>query len=367
MLGTIGAGLMVAAIATAAPPGRTTNTSAVSQQLLARSTSGGLPNAPAADPVVSWDGRIARYVAFTSTATNIQPGTDGRRNVYLVKRSGGSSASPWLIGSTVLASAGSGGQPANGDSSSPALDGYSRGDSARGPSCLAFVSSASNLVSGDGNGQADVFVRRLSSGSLRRIASPPGKPATEVGVSGNCGAIVYVAGHALYVKRGSSAPDKVATGSISSPRSTLNGVGLSYAKGGSIYVGSINGSVKKVASGARPAPDAGDPSNPGQGKVRFVSFQRGGSVYYRRLGGFNRRVATGVGAQPTAGGGQVIFGSGPFIYLYAVSNNFGKRAPQGFCPAGGGDVAQTSPSGRANYIAFSCSGGGLYLSFLGGP
>jgi len=74
----------------------------------------------------------------------------------------------------------------------------------------------------------------------------------------------------------------------------------------------------------------------------------------------------GTGARPTAGGGQVIFGSGPFVYLYALSNNFGKKAPQGFCPAGTGDVTQTSPSGRGNYIVFSCSGGLVYLSYVGG-
>jgi len=363
-IGAVGASLLAAAIATAAPSGRTTGTSGVSQQPLSRSMSGAAPNAPATEPVISQDGRIARYAAYTSAATNIRPGTSGRRNVYLVKRSGGSSGSPWTIGSTVLASAGIGGQPANGDSFSPALDGAARGDSARGPSCVAFVSAASNLVGGDNNGQADVFVRKLSSGGLKRIPSPAGKPASDVGVSGTCKAIVYVAGSSLYVKRGARAPKKVASGSISSPRSTFNGVGLSYAKGGSIYAGSISGNVRKVASGAGPAPDGGDTGSRSKGKVRYVSYERGGSVYYRRLGGFGRRLSVGTGARPTAGGGQVIFGSGPFVYLYALSNDFGKQAPQGFCPAGGGDVTQTYPSGRGNYIVFSCSGGGVYLSYV---
>jgi len=358
LIGALGTSLLATAIASAVPPGRLTGTSGVRQQLLSRSMSGGLPNASASEPVISWDSRTARYAAYTSTATDIRPGTDGLRNVFLVKRSGGSPGSPWKIGSTILASAGTGGQPANGDSFSPALDGSTHGDSARGPSCLAFVSAASNLVGGDGNGQADAFVRSLGSGKLRRIPSPAGKPASEVGVSGDCHAIVYVAGDSLYVKRGAGSPNKVASGGVSSPRSTFNGAGLSYAKGSSTYAGSIGGSVKKVASGAGTAPDGGDPANPGQGKVRYVSYQRGGSVFYRRLGGFNRRIA--------AGAGQVIFGAGPFVYLYAVSNDFGKKAPQGFCPAGSGDVTQTYPSGRGNYVVFSCAAGGVYLSYLGG-
>jgi len=267
----------------------------------------------------------------------------------------------------VLASAGTGGQPANGDSFSPALDGLTRGDSSSGPSCLAFVSQASNLVSGDNNGRADVFVRKLSTGKLKRIASPAGKPASDVAVSGNCKAVVYVAGNSLYVKRNGRATDKVSGGGARSPSSTFNGRGLTYAKGGKIYAGSINGDVNKVASGSNPFPDGGNTASGKKGKVRYVSYERGGKVRYRRLGGFNRIIGSpGTGGHPTAGGGQVMFGSGPFVYVYAVSNNFGKKAPQGFCPASSGAVTQTYPSGRGNYIVFSCSTGGVYLSYVGG-
>jgi hypothetical protein len=355
-----------AAALAAAPPGRSQSTDNVSQELLSRSSSGGAPNAPASEPVFSWDGRAARYVAFTSAATDIRPGTDGHRNIFLVKRGGGSSGGPWQIGSTTLASAGKSGAPANGDSFGPALGGFSRGNASHGPSCLAFVSEASNLASGDDNGRADVFVRNPSGGSLKRIPAPAGKAATEVGVAGNCKAIVYVAGGSLYVKRGSGKPRKVASGGVSDPRSTFNGAGLSFRKGNSIYAGAIGGHVRKIASGTNARPDAGDPSSPGLGKVRFVSYERGGTVYYRKVGGFNRSVSAGTGAQPTAGGGQVLFGADRFVYLYAVSNNFGKAAPQGFCPSGEGNVTATSPSGRANYVVFSCSGGKLYLSYLGG-
>ena len=368
MIGSaVGASLLATAIATAAPAGRTENTARVNQQLLSRSASGGMPNAPATDPVFSWDGRIARYAAYMSAATNIRPGTGGRRNVFLVRRDGGSSGSPWKFGSTTLASPGIGGQPANGDSFSPALDGQARGDAARGPTCLAFVSEASNLVGGDTNGRADVFVRRLSSGKLKRIPSPAGKPASDVAVSGTCKEVVYVAGSSLYVKRNGAATKKVADGGARSPSSTFNGRGLTYAKGSSIYAGSISGNVRRVAQGSNPAPDGGDDtSNRNRGKVRYVSYERGGKVRYRRVGGFNRIIGSpGKGGHPTAGGGQVIFGSGRFVYMYAVSNNFGTKSPKGFCPAGGGDVTKTYTSGRGNYIVFSCSGGGVYLSYVG--
>ena len=361
----VAASLLATAIATAAPAGRIESTAGVNQQLLSKSSSGGAPNAPATEPVISWDGRVARYAAYTSAATDITSGTDGRRNVYLVKRGGGSAGGPWQAGATTLASPGIGG-PANGDSFSPALDGQTRGDSSSAASCLAFVSQASNLVSGDNNGRADVFVRKLSTGKLKRIASPAGKPASDVAVSGNCKAVVYVAGNSLYVKRNGRATDKVSGGGARSPSSTFNGRGLTYAKGGSIYAGSIDGDVNRVASGSNPFPDGGDTASGRRGKVRYVSYERGGKVRYRRLRGFNRIIGNpGTGGHPTAGGGQVMFGSGPFVYLYAVSNNFGKKAPQGFCPAGG-NVTQTFPSGRGNYIVFSCSTGGVFLSYVGG-
>lgn len=67
----------------------------------------------------------------------------------------------------------------------------------------------------------------------------------------------------------------------------------------------------------------------------------------------------------TAGGTQVMFAKGPFVYLWAVSNNFGKKLPQGYCPPGQGNVNHMFTSARGNYIAFSCTGGNAYLTYVG--
>jgi Calx-beta domain len=56
-----------------APTGRGTAVKFIREQLLARTPAGGLPNAPAIDPVISWDARTARYAAYVSAATNITP------------------------------------------------------------------------------------------------------------------------------------------------------------------------------------------------------------------------------------------------------------------------------------------------------
>src|SRR5262245_18847250 len=128
------------------------------RQLIAHTPADGLPNAPASDPAISGDGRVNRYVAFSSAATDIVAGSGPYRNVFLVfrKRPFSLTGTLWHQDRTSLVSAGLGGQPANGDSWGPSFDGYDYAHAGReitvAPSCIAFVSAASNLVPGDTNG-----------------------------------------------------------------------------------------------------------------------------------------------------------------------------------------------------------------------
>ncbi|MFC8514907.1 TolB family protein [Streptomyces sp. NPDC057257] len=66
---------------------------------------------------------------------------------------------------TSRASTGTGGQQADGASSAPAISADGR--------YVAFVSSADNLVKGDRNGVADVFVKDLRTGGTERVATGP--------------------------------------------------------------------------------------------------------------------------------------------------------------------------------------------------
>jgi len=349
----------------ASPAGRLTGVTHLSnrQQLIARTPSGGAPNAPAFDPVISWDARTARYLAYVSTATDIRPGSGGHKNVYLVKRGGkaGKYGTPWKYGKTVVASRGLGGAPANGDSWSPALGGWSVGDVKRGPTCLAFVSNASNLVSGDANGQADVFMRKLPGGKLKRIASRPGEPATEANVAGDCSAVAMVAGTRLYVKRGGKRLRKVGGAGASRPDLTAHGNYISYTQNGMVYTRRVGGGARRVAPGINPTADGDRPG----GRIGRVAYTRGASTYIKKAGSAERHIGSGVQPSMTAGGAQVMFGHGPFIYMYAVSNSFGKKLPKGYCPPGQGSVNNISTSARGNYIVFSCTGGNAYLSYIG--
>jgi Tol biopolymer transport system component len=164
--------------------------------LLSRAYDGGLPNGISRNASVSHDQRIARDIAYESDATNIVPGdTNGLTDVFVVHRAGpwGSNGTPWNIGGTDLVSHGLGGQPANGRSYRPVVD----GDSHHAPNCVAFVSDASNLVPGDTNGKPDAFVYNLNSKQITRVSTDAhGRQSNgstyEVSVDGDCERVAFV-------------------------------------------------------------------------------------------------------------------------------------------------------------------------------
>jgi Tol biopolymer transport system component len=122
--------------------------------LESRTSSGGLPNANSLGGALSDDGR---WVAFQSTASNVTPlDTNGTIDVFLRDRQ---------AGTTTLVSASPNGTSANNSSASPSIS----SDGSR----VAFVSAASNLVAGDTNGVADIFVRDLPSATIWLVSKLP--------------------------------------------------------------------------------------------------------------------------------------------------------------------------------------------------
>lgn len=104
----------------------------------------------------SWGAAISddgRFVAFTSDAPDLVPGVAGTQ-VYVHDRQ---------IGQTELVSVSGDGRPGNGRSRLPAI-------SADG-TMVAFQSYASNLVHGDVNGWADVFVRDRIAGETILVSA----------------------------------------------------------------------------------------------------------------------------------------------------------------------------------------------------
>ena len=164
--------------------------------LLSRSHGGALPNGPSCCASVSHDERVARVMAFESLATDIAgPVHPGAANVFAVLRRGPwtQNGSPWVPGRTVVVSRGIGGRAANGPSYDPQVS----GDSGHLPTCVAFISRASNLVAGDHNGRPDAFVADLRSGAITRVSVATGGAesngtASEVAISGDCKRVAFV-------------------------------------------------------------------------------------------------------------------------------------------------------------------------------
>lgn len=164
--------------------------------LLSRSYNGGIPNGESRNASISRDQRIARVAAYESDANNIVRGdTNDATDVFMVKRGRGwgQNGTPWHIGKTTLISKGMGGKPANGPSYKPAV----AGSSFNLPTCIAFISEASNLVNGDTNGVADAFVYNFRNRNITRVSvtssgQQANGPTTEVTVTANCGRIGFV-------------------------------------------------------------------------------------------------------------------------------------------------------------------------------
>lgn len=325
--------------------------------LLAHTQTGGQPNAPAVDPAISRDGRMDRFAAYASKATDILPGTGAFENVFMVKRAGhiSRSGTPWQMGNTSLVSKGVGG-PANGDSWGPAFDGYDYVHAGHEitvkPRCLAFVSNASNLVRGDGNGHADVFVQHLSNGRLTRIATRGA--ASEVALDGRCYFISWVSGGTVYrmdLRHHGRAHRISGPGGSSSPEMSANGKITTFARNGVVFANRAGeGGTHRVAAGTAPTADEWG---------RYVAYEYNGGIWKANTKGAAHAgplASVGVAPSMTAGGHFVFYTRGA-IATSNVYRDFGT------CPAGTATQINGSPHG--NYAAFGCSDGALYLSYIG--
>lgn len=115
------------------------------------SGAGAQANAESREPSISGDGTL---VAFSSLASNLVGGdSNGAFDIFVRDLSAGTTRRVSLTNA---------GLQANGDSTRPAIS--------RDGRFVAFVSTATNLVPGDVNGVADVFVRDLAALSTARVS-----------------------------------------------------------------------------------------------------------------------------------------------------------------------------------------------------
>jgi hypothetical protein len=227
-----------------------------STDLISTTPDGGLPDGPSTNAVISNDKRFARAIVYQSVATNIVRGdTNGHEDVFLVRREGpvDNSGDEWSAGRTTLVSHGRGGRPANGDSFSPTVDGSFHTK----PSCVGFLSDASNLVARDSNGETDAFVAKLNGGAIRRVSLPGGRQSdadtTAIAVSGNCKLVAFVTGGRLYVSVDGGKPKRLEGANAADPSfSTGTRTDLVYGASRGVYLSEGGaGRSELVAPGGR--------------------------------------------------------------------------------------------------------------------
>ena len=142
------AGALLVPLGASPPAGAAIVTSIASVSSSGAATVGGFLTT---QPSVSSDGR---YVAFTSSATNLVANDlNTVLDVFVRDRT---------AGTTKRVSVSSAGVEGNNNSSQPSISADGR--------FVAFSSTATNLVSGDTNGVADVFVHNLQSGETTRVS-----------------------------------------------------------------------------------------------------------------------------------------------------------------------------------------------------
>jgi hypothetical protein len=288
------------------------------------------PNGPSTNAVISNDKRYARVIAFESEASNLVSGdTNGVKDIFAVRRARpvGNIGTPWRPGRTFLVSRTRTGQPANGPSFSPAVGGAFH----RKPSCVAFLSAASNIVPGDTNGKVDAFVSRGPGRRPIRISLPYGGQSsadtTSVAVSGGCSRIAFVTGGTLYVRRGRSARQVRALAHNASDPSFSRGLrnDLVFAAPGGVYL-SKGGTRRPRLVG------------PGGRNPAYNDIKRQVVVYEKTVDGHTQVVFRDLGkreAMASARGRQVgngdsrnpsIGNSGYYITFESDASNLGVNA-----------------------------------------
>jgi hypothetical protein len=321
---------VLVATAAGAQPASVHSAASPATLLISQASGGGTPNGASTNAVISNDKRYARAIAFESDASNLTSGDqNGVKDVYAVLRSGsiGNKGTPWRPGRNVLISHTPSGAAGNGASTSPSIDGsfHSR------PTCVGFLSEASNLVSGDTNGQPDAFVGKLNGGKVKRVSKPGGRQSsqstTAIAVSGDCKTVAFVTGGKLYVSKGGRKAKQVHARGVAADPSFSTGVrsDLVFGATGGVYLAKNGtGRPKLVGKGG---------SNPVYNDVKrqTVAYEkRIGSttqIAYHDIGKRERIISSDGGHRGDGDSRNPVIGnSGYYVTFESDAENLGTNA-----------------------------------------
>lgn len=264
-------------------------------------SSGGISTLPA----VSGDGR---YIAFASTATNLVSGDTNNREDVFVRDT--------VANTTIRVSISTGGTAGNGNSSYPTISSDGR--------YVAFESTATNLVTGDGNGLSDIFVRDLVTNTTTRVsvtnggAEASGGDSYDPAISGN-GRYVAFASYADNLVSGDTNGDEDVfvrdlTGNTTLRASVRDDEG--QTSGGIAYNPAISYDGHYVAFGSN-APNLHSPDTNGSHDI----FLRDTVAGTTRLVSISLTGGTGVGPTLSNSTHAAVSQDGRFVAFQSFANN----------------------------------------------
>jgi hypothetical protein len=178
---------------------------------------------------LSKDDRQTRMIAYDSDASNIVPGdTNGQRDVFVHVRSNPGPNGDF-DGTDAIVSVTSSGQPANGPSENPNID----GSKSEAPHCIVFESTATNLDPADTTPDTDIFIRDLRARTTK-LVSVGLTDAHNATIDVHCASVVFDAGGSVYVRDLiKNRTMKLGPGINGAQQN--NGRGAAWVRGGRIY------------------------------------------------------------------------------------------------------------------------------------
>lgn len=314
------------------------------------------PNGSSGEPAVSGDNRSARFVAYSSYASNLISGdTNAARDVFVWFRPMNTVPRAIRSGKLQRASVGRYGQ-ANGASSNPAVD----GSMINRPHCVAFQSTATNLSPKDATPDSDIYVRDLRRKRTVLVSNGIAADAINPSIAGNCKKVLFQAGGKVYWSRvGAGKPKTIARGV--EPRFSRDGKSMTYVSGGRV-VFRHGGYVARLRGGSEPRV-----SDYATAKGWAVAYNSGGHAKVAIIHGGRRSIQTvarnavvgGVTAR-AAGRGIVVWARNSALYY--LNRNTGNSDDLAY---GHSPITQIDSSARANLIAFATAGGEDFIDARG--
>jgi hypothetical protein len=337
----------------------------------------GAPNGPSGHPRISGDGRVGRFTAFDSEASNlVRSDTNHTSDVFVWRRPRGRAGLTLSHpgGALKRVSVSSSGHQANGPSSRPAVDGSIFDNS---PHCVAFQSEASNLAPGDHDHRSDIFVRDMGRDRTTLVSRGIAAAATDATIDGTCEHVAFAAGGGIYIASVNGGPPRrIASGS--DPRYALDGSAITWTHGGDVWL-RRGSSTSLVGPGTNPTVSSDDEH------TWAVSFEttrqlshgdnnHGSDVYMRIFGtsGGARKTdlisATHRGGRSLGGdsynGGITAYGGSTGIVVFVNDTDRGSDLYYRNNRSGNIDdlahsssrMTQVTSSARANFVAFTSRG-----------